>query len=422
MCLLAVCLLFVPLVLNYFDNNFLIMGGESFFHLQQSKEIALKNVHYAPLNYLQQNLPLDMLGFIPPLIALVSLILFNYIAKKENLSRKLTFLFQLFLVFSPTFIFTYSTLSYYSFFVFLSLIGFSLLRTRRWKYVATIPFLLACFFDVFSTLLLFLAITFYLQNKGKNNKYLYALMFLVLIGSMLWQPLILGPFQEMNILRDFVSDLGGFSGISFFTLILALIGLGDAWKNKSYLSLYIFVPLTVAGFLYNTIAIFPLTIILCFFAALGFDKLFYKQWEFKGLKKFAVLIVILGILFSSLSYLDRIEQFSVSKEEQEALEWLQGDISLDETFLSDFESGFYVEYFTNRKPISYSQKEIEKLLSATYVDELFPSLEEEMVSAVYVTSSMRQTLPKKQGLLFLLKNERFKLSLEAEKAEVWDFR
>ncbi len=52
----------------------------------------------------------------------------------------------------------------------------------------------------------------------------------------------------------------------------------------------------------------------------------------------------------------------------------------------------------------------------------FPIFEEQKVGAVYVTPDWKEQYPADQGgLLFLLKNERFKLGYSSEGYEVWKF-
>ena len=81
------------------------------------------------------------------------------------------------------------------------------------------------------------------------------------------------------------------------------------------------------------------------------------------------------------------------------------------------ENEYFIRYFAKRSVVSDP-----KILAATYINELFPLLEENNISIIYITKDMRRKLTEEQGFLFLLKNERFKLAHASKEAEVWLFR
>jgi len=63
----------------------------------------------------------------------------------------------------------------------------------------------------------------------------------------------------------------------------------------------------------------------------------------------------------------------------------------------------------------------QEIFNAFYIDELFPLLEKNEVSIIYVSEDMKRQLPTQQEFLFLLQNERFKLLYFSEEVEVWSF-
>ncbi|HLD72105.1 MAG TPA: hypothetical protein VJA23_00820, partial [Candidatus Nanoarchaeia archaeon] len=75
----------------------------------------------------------------------------------------------------------------------------------------------------------------------------------------------------------------------------------------------------------------------------------------------------------------------------------------------------FAENDLNKKELS------QRIFSSLYIDELFPLLEQNQISIIYITKEMRSGLSAEQGLLFLLKNERFKIVYSSEDAEVWVF-
>ena len=64
----------------------------------------------------------------------------------------------------------------------------------------------------------------------------------------------------------------------------------------------------------------------------------------------------------------------------------------------------------------------QNISTALYIQDLFPLLEQEYITYIYLTPAMKRQLPPEQGLRFLLKNERFKLVYSSEDTEIWFFR
>ena len=222
------------IISNYFGGKPFLIGGESYYYLAISQQGLVLN----PLAALLSITPSSAHFLLPPLAAAMTLLLFLHAAKKLEISEKTTFFAGLFAVMSPIFIL--SLVSFFGplFFLLLSLAGFSLLlRQDRSRYWSLLPFITAAFFDLFSTaaLLLLLALYFFI-NKTIREKFslltLAALAsLLTLNGVYLRQPAVLGPFHIQQVVPDLISDLGGWGGVGFFTMMLAIIGLFFCWKS-----------------------------------------------------------------------------------------------------------------------------------------------------------------------------------------------
>jgi len=314
----------------------------------------------------------------------------------------------------------------------------------KWvNHLAVIPFILATFTDLFSILfLLLLQLTYFHRIKkesfltgNKNDKFSLLIvgttsLFFFLNAFVLELPFVLGPFHSQQALTALVSDLGAISGIGFFTLLLAIIGLALTWKNKKYYPIYFFILITIPTYIYNPQTIFYLSLITIFFATVGFIKMFERVWTLAMLKKLTFFILILGLLFSSLTYLDRIDQNEPFQNEVEILKWVKENIPKEKIIFSSPENSYFVRYFAERQPFYERHKkehavmrnnQTKIVLKSTYISTTFPILEKNNISIIYITPRIKLTYPKEQGLLFLLKNERFKLVHSHEGAEVWVF-
>lgn len=423
----------VPFLANIIRNRPVLMKGESYYFLQKLD--------------LTLFVPQSLSVIIAYLIGIATILLLFKLAEKMKLADNFTFFFVLFLILSPTFIFSYVTLSFYSWFLLLALVGFLLLHSRKEKlrYLSIIPFALAMLIDSYSSILLLALQLMYFSTKAKEkkeaheknffqDKLLYfvpgtTLLLLVLNRFILKIPFFIGPFHVGQGMIDFISDLGGLSGISFFIFIMALFGLAVTWKKKNFYFAYLLLPLMIPAYAFNTNTIFFLSLLMVFFAATGFVRLFERSWTLTALKKITFFILILGILFSSLTYIDRIQDYQPSLADKEALSWLKSNTLEEVIVASAPENSYYIRHFAEREPFynpnidSREKKELnEKIFSSTYIQDLFPILENNSISIIYLSKDMKDELPKDQGLLFLLKNERFKLIYSSEESEAWLFK
>ncbi|MEW5896433.1 MAG: hypothetical protein AB1668_01965 [Nanoarchaeota archaeon] len=448
-------LIFLVHIINSTINNKpLLTGGESYYYLAKLSPL------YNPLTNIISRAPDWLLFFLPFVIVFLSIILWLWLAKKLLLQEKVVFFFVLFLILSPAFIFSFISLSGYSFFIFLTLLGFTLLmqESKTAQALSLAPFIAATFFDTYSAILLLVLLTgYYFSSKtskissktspkksvhngsvaGKRTakgKMLLPLIISCTIALAIFNcfflkiPFIEGPFHVQKTIPDLVSDMGGLSGVSLFLIILAIIGLLLFWKRKNIFA-YIMLLAVIPPYFFNTNTIIFFSIMVAFFAAAGFVKLFENKWTIISLKNITFFLLFLGIIFSAVAYLDRTAEYSPLSNDQEALTWVKENTPENLVVLSDSEYSYYIKYFSAREPIHYLNSKDYKenlnltnsIFSSLYIQELFPLLEENNVSIIYVTETMKKTLPKEQGFLFLLKNERFKLIHSSGSAEVWTF-
>jgi hypothetical protein len=432
--LLALILLMIPLLSNYIHGKPIIMGEESYYHLSQIDQIGLKNFYYYPLKLVLDILPNTWWFVIPIFLAMASIILFIEIIRKTTISRNVVFFFLLIFIISPTFIYTYTTLSAYSFYLFLILLGFFTLsqENKKIRQLAIIPFLLATLFDLYSSVFLIVILMgyFYLARTEKSG-YNHLLIGLTTLTSLfnyfvLKIPFVLGPFHLEQKIPDLISDLGGLSGINFFTLIIAFFGLATTWKRKNFYIFYLFIPLVIVGYLYNTQTIFHLTLMTVFFASTGFIKIFQRNWDLAALKKLTFFLLLLGLVFSTLTYVERIQDYGPTFSDAETLLWVKNNAQVDGKILSVPENSYYISYYSKNNPL-FNLKDKKSInitktaLTSLYIGELFPILEENNVSIIYINKKVKEQLSEEQGFLFLLKNERFKIIHSHKDSEVWLF-
>ena len=242
------------------------------------------------------------------------------------------------------------------------------------------------------------------------------------------------------VLLDLFSDFGAISGLSSFVLILSIIGLTFSWRKQRVV--YWLLAITVASYLSNTHALFVLVIILSYFSAVALSRFSETEWKLKDLQTLTVFLLLLGLLFSNITFVDRVQGFSPTNEMKESLEWIKLDADNFEkgrwSVLSISQDEYFVNYYTQLKIFDHSlvhlrtdeiqQIDLSKLhegqeiFSIPYPHILFPLLKEQNVRYVYLDASLKDILQEDEGVRFALRNERFKLLYSSGETEVWKFR
>ncbi len=442
--ILLILLLAVPLISNYLSEKPLIMGPESYYHLYQSQHLDSYTLHYYPLNLITSYLPESLLFLIPIIISLSTLWLGYQLGRKLEVSEKFLFLFSLFLIATPIFIFTSITFSSYNIFLFFLVLGFYILTLDHpyLRYLSIIPFLLTTLLDLTSSLfVLILLLIYYWNNHHRSleqKRLLLVVMLITLVSAILAKfilhlQLVLGPFHIVHPLTELISDLGGESGIPFFTLLLAFLSVSFSWKEKRYQSAYFPLILVIGAYVLNQHFLFPLLLMIVFFATIGFIHIFESSWALPSLKKFTLLILLLGIAFSLTTYFNRVSEIGPTDTEVQTLKWIGDNYSnntIHQRVFSAPENSYYIAYFSQLRPLyDYHLTQENKvwveltkqLIESTYISTTFPLLEMYDVYILYITPEMRKTYLDDQGILFVLKNERFKMVHSQEEVEVWVF-
>ncbi|HIJ11771.1 TPA: hypothetical protein HA278_06955 [Candidatus Woesearchaeota archaeon] len=429
--LLAFIVLFIPLLINSIQGDPLLMGQESYFVLEESSRVPWYHFSFSFINILQSFLPASLLFCIPFLLGIGTLLLYFRFGDNKLFSRQWNFIFLLILVSSPAFIFTFSTISATALFAFFTLTGFVLLTEKKvWlHYCGVVPFAIAATLDIFHSFFLLVIVTWFLHTykwkKHHRNIAIATAASTLLLGIITKLPFLLGPFSIPQLSADFISDLGGMSGMSFFVIMIALVGLFTAWKRKSFIVTYFFLLFTIATYIYAPQTIFVLTLVTIVFAAFGLQKLVERKWILEGIRTFTLLLLLLGLLFSLSTYEQRLHTFSPMADQVDALTWLHDTTPGDVRVFSNAENEHFIRYFAERDAFSSynkNQQKTDAIFNATSVSLLFRLLEEDNIKYIYLTPQLKQELERNQQFIYLLENERFKLEYHANDVEVWQFR
>ena len=447
-------LIILPLGYNAISGNVLLKGEETYYHLNQAQTITIHNWQYTHLFLFQKYLPLNALIFIPLLLGILTIYCIYLTFEKLQIARNHFIIFLTLFMISPLFMYAFRTLSSSSLFLFLISMGFYLFFSQLaapinnnsyiLPYLSIIPFILASSISGSSTIFLIflLSVIYFTLRKEISTPKIFSpplTLFSIIISCLLLsflihqyilpQPMFLGPFAEPNVWNDLIADFGGFQGMSIFMFVLWIIGFILLRKKPIlFYSTLLFLLTSFISYSYNTTLAFSIGVWFIFLGSVALNYLIERTWTLQRLKDFTILVIILGLLFTTLTYSIRLTSRPPTPADIEVLGWVKDKIPKEQIIFTAPSIGNHVSYYSHHPVVSTLQNSAEirgnltqKIYSTAYVTELFPLLEGYDISLLYITPEMRTFLSNDQNLLFLLKNERFKLAYSTQDTEMWLF-
>ena len=241
-------------------------------------------------------------------------------------------------------------------------------------------------------------------------------------------------FMSFNLFNSFISDFGAFIAFGLFTLFLSIIGLITIKKSYQNIIFYFLSTLLLITSYYFIHLRIYINLLFAFLVANALLIFIERKWEIKLIKNLTILAIICGILFSTVSYVERISNLDPTNEIISSLEWLKHQPK--GIVLSHYEKGFWIEKIADKPVVmdglfAYSPN-VEKRYNDSNI--LFNSrnlkttskiLDEYDVKYIWIDNKMKdgQVWSKEnQGLLFILENsERFKRVYYLDGIEIWRY-
>lgn len=454
--LLGIAILVIPYLARFLMGNSSLVSEQPYLHARMA-EGELENedsdnriVGERTLWFTPYHLLLGMLGrvigtekasmVLPAVLGIMTLFL-CYLLLREFIKSSMTrFVMLLALLLSPAYIYTYTVSNPHALAIVLTLLGFvCFLQKERYFYVLSIAaFALASLFQFFNALLIiYLLVVYNLTTKNKKNEIFLIIFVLLGIFILYKAPLAIRyEIVEGTLIQEVFSDLGGKTGFGIFYAILFIIGFFASWGKKyTHAGMYLLLCLLIASYhwLGNATMIY-LNFFLVYFAGIGLVRLQRIHWEFNIIRNLTFLIIICGLLFSSISYINRLSHASPSQELAESLEWLAEHSYGDAVVLSHYHYGYAVEHVAKRRvvidslfssfpDIDQRMADVQNLFYTLNLEEARQILEKYGITYIVVDKEMREGLvwdEPEQGLLYLFHNgETFKKAYESEGVEVW---
>lgn len=467
-------------VLNYLIrfikyNNF-SQAGEQFYHYLRLASLnpfvvdslsVIKEKFYDPfvIIYYPIRYVIEILEF-PVLILLVqyflgiiTIYLFFKILDKE-INNKLY-------VFLASFIFSISTFLIHSFVIFNPLLIFTFLLVlvaylyvMNHKIQSILIFILISllglhYFITSMVLLTFLIINYNdYKNIYDSKKTVSIPYFLIpyIFGIMFYTVLIyLGyiPAKDLTLklvpLKSFISDLGSISGYGLFYFLLSLIGAVMLWKKRHwYWHIYMSFAFLVIYVLFFSVPRILLHFVMVLFTVYAISIIINRSWRLELIQKLTLFILLLGLMFSCLSYIDRVSVTEPTPETIKAygvINTIDFSANNDINNLENIEinnsipqqSSIFInpnmaeitKYYTNKTVLfssfeTYNEDEFNSILNSRNLRLTTRLLEENNVKIIVITENDKNLYGQEIGLKFLLDNSKtFKSIYQSSEIEIW---
>jgi len=441
--LIAVVVLSSPLIARAYTSGNYPAGYEPYYHEKSAREIIGNGFHFSQ-DDLKDGLYHPILaaaGFfigvrpaaslIPFLMGVSSLVVFYLLLKKLNIELKIRMAAAVIAAISPPFTYTFANSNPYSVSIFLTLLGMYLMITgKKEAMIASVLLFIAAIPGGFlpAAVIVISLMLYYFSVKDKTNTPLAAAI-VVGVAAILYN-IIVPQETGVNIGMRLLVDFGSIEGFGLFTLILSAIGFYALWNKKGELfPIYSFMVLLISASIFFPSANLYLNFIIAIYAAAGFILLAESRWDLEIIKNLTLILVVCGLVFSTISYGVRFVNSEPSKEMTYSLEWLK--TKPDGGVLSQAKNGFWIEAISEKGAVIDGFTKSSGIINDTSnifrlrnVDKVKPLLDKYDVRYIWIDRNMKQTIWKKEdeGLLFVFRDTKtFKNIYRSNEVEIWEY-
>ncbi|MBT7903400.1 hypothetical protein HN587_06070 [Candidatus Woesearchaeota archaeon] len=463
--------LLLPYAGRFANNEPLMIGSEPYYHarlaqslidydrvspdkldiIQSLPSIQDSAFHSRNMYFSFYHVFLALFGFIfslkyisillPLIFGILSLFIFNKILISFEFPKFTRQIILIFLVISPAFVYLFSFSNPHSIIIFLTLLGFYLFiqEGKMFLILSTIIFGFVAAFTLFNSAVVVLLLLAYVFYTGKKLDWFLISSFVVGLISFSVQP----PYflnYLFNHSSDFFiglnSDLGGVAGFGSFTILLACMGVLLYWKHKNQFLIFFIAALLLlfANFIVGVSANFYISFFVAVSAGMAFVMLYEREWKVDFVKQLSIFLIILGLLFSSVSFMNRVTNFEPSSETIDALTFLENASDAHSVVLSHYDNGYWIESISKRVAFadSFSGSNYDQSFLLKVSETIFENRDLETaktlltqygINYIYIDETMtdgKVWIKPDEGLLFLLRNkETFENIYSKQGIKIW---
>ena len=160
-----------------------------------------------------------------------------------------------------------------------------------------------------------------------------------------------------------------------------------------------------------------------------------RKWELDLIKTFTILVLVYGILFSTVTFLVRLNVMEPDNEIIDSLRWLKDNTEEEEVVFSHFTNGFLIQTVSDRKVLLDGNFEhvnhleelffdSETIISSRNLKNTMALLDKHKISYVFITDKMKHDLWKDEedGLMFLFNDkDTFEKVFFNNEVEIWRY-
>ncbi|MFC1691133.1 hypothetical protein ACFL0W_03030 [Nanoarchaeota archaeon] len=364
----------------------IVQGDEPYYHIRAAeaikngitddrltmdqREFIIVPLHYvmAGLGYL---IGMNLTSISLPIIFSIAIFIFFHLTLKNiiKIPRKRS-LIEIILIISPSFIYLSSFLTQHQLPILLTLMCMFFFTKKQSVYwpISLILVTILSFFSFFNFALAILLMLIYSKTmsnpsiKGRKNWIMMSVFggisVIILLGTKIFT-----QFSQPEIItfRNFISDLGAETGFSIFLLVLFFMGLTEMWRNvkkdsenaynQYYLAALLVFALIFILYVGNEINLY-LIFLASFLAGNAFYYLFKTNWNFKLLKQLTIFLILCGLIFSSVSYINKLSSEMRNQDFISAAQWLKENTNENNLIFAHQKDGFFIQTVSNRKVLS----------------------------------------------------------------------
>ena len=372
--------------------------------------------------------------FLPIALSLLSVFLLVRLLQQTGISAFTLYTIAALYISSPLFLWHSAFSSPYTLYLVLVISGMLLLAKPA---AAASLFIIALFFGIRESivlLLVLLSVSFIVRRDSLKYLIMALAALTIALAFLLPVPPPVYDGAAANLLQATISDLGSTSGFSVFALVLAILGMVFLWKDKKKLAPVILLTVVLASF--TTLMPFTqilLNILVAWFAGKAITHLYSRKWTLPLIKDLTLFVILLGILFSAVSFLVRASSADPSPAMIESLDWLRLHSNKGDVVLSHPKNGFWIQSVAQLQALQnnipgqnrHVQEDMQQIFSGRDILKTRKLLAKYTIRYLWIDKSMKGMIWKteNQGLLSILKeNEIFTKAYENPDVQIWMVR
>ena len=404
-----------------------LIGDESYYYLRIAED---KSFFYDSLSYggvpvvtelgwplLLSLSPAYLSWFLPIALGLLSFALFYFLMGRFN--ARVQVVSSLLFIISPAFLYIFTVSSKYSGALFLTLLGLYLLLDDRkygWIVLGLVPLFSVGMF-VFNCLIGL----FFLKRRSIGYSFLLGLILTVV---QFWRVFSVW-YYSFDLNYNLLVDFGALFGLSFFILVLGLVGV--YYSKKYWVYLVMLIGIILCG--YFNFLILYLNLVLVGFSGYALVRLFKLKWSSEFMKGCVFLVLVCALMFSSVAYMNNYVDSYPSYSVLRGMSFLDGREGL---VFSDVSRGHWITYaggesFVDKPFVSdYGHRKYvaNRLLFSKDYSDFVGLIKEEGIKYFWVDKEMKDKVfgGEEEGMLFWLKyGSDFRMVFKKGSVEIWQF-